>query len=202
MQLLLTILFLFATQQEEVPIKNREAFIQKFDEVSENTTSIQCEFIQRKYISISKTPLESSGRLYFEGEKMRWEQEIPKPYLMTIKGERLKIKEDGNVKEHVMNDNKYMKGLREIMIGSMTGNLLKSNQFETDLMENEVSWIVNMTPRLKRVKKMFSHIKMKFNRETYRMEQVILTEANGDHTDIFFLNPVFNKDVPDHLFNL
>ncbi|MBN4071331.1 outer membrane lipoprotein carrier protein LolA [Crocinitomix catalasitica] len=176
--------------------------MKKFDEVSENTKSIQCEFKQSKYLSISKEPLVSTGNLYFEDEKLRWEQKTPKDYVMCIKDDVLKIKEDGKIKKHSLGDNKYMTGLKEIMMGSMTGNLLKSNEFETELLENSTNWIVNLTPRIKRVKKMFSHIKMNFNRETYRMESVILTEQGGDYTRIEFLNPVFNKDISDQLFNL
>jgi len=196
------ILFLLSPQQDEIPIKDRDAFVKKFDEVSESTTSISCEFVQSKYISISKEPLISTGQLYFEDEKMRWEQKEPKDYLMVIKDEVLKIREDGEIKEHSLSENKYMKGLREIMVGSMTGNLLKSDQFETELMENSKHWIVNMVPRVKRVKKMFSHIKMKFNRSTYRMERVILTEPGGDYTTIEFKNAEFNKDIRDSLFEI
>jgi outer membrane lipoprotein-sorting protein len=203
MKLLLYIgLFLFAAQGEEVPIKDKDAFIKKFDEVSENTTSIQCSFVQNKYLSFSKEPLKSEGKLYFENEKMRWEQTSPKPYLMVIKDEVLKIKEDGEIKEHKLGDNKYMKGLKEIMMGSMTGNLLNSDQFDTELFENDAHWIVKMVPKAKRLKKMFSQVKMNFNRETYRMEFVTLSESNGDYTRIEFLNPIFNKEIDQQLFEL
>lgn len=197
-----TILFFLIPQQEEVPIKDKEAFIQKFDEVSEKTTSIRCDFVQSKYISISKEPLVSKGKLYFENEKMRWEQNDPEDYLMVINGEVLKIKENGEVKEHPLSDNKYMKGLKEIMVGSMTGNLLKSDQFETELMESSTQWIVNLTPKAKRVRKMFARVKMKFNRSSYRMEKVILSEPGGDYTEIVFTNAEFNQDIEDKLFQL
>ncbi len=202
MKILIFIALVIAPFQDDIPIKDKDAFIKNFDRVSENTRSIQCEFKQSKYLSISKEPLVSTGILYFEDEKMRWEQKTPKAYVMCIKDDKLKIKEDGKIKEHSLGDNKYMKGLKEIMVGSMTGNLLKSDQFETEIMENSSNWIVNLTPRIKRLKKMFSHIKMNFNRETYRMESVILTEQGGDYTRIEFRNAVFNKDINDQLFNL
>jgi outer membrane lipoprotein-sorting protein len=202
MKLLPIIFLMLNAQQSEIPMRDEDAFIKNFDKVSESTTSIQCNFEQNKYISISKNPLTSSGKLYFEDEKMRWDQKIPKDYVMCINDDILKIKEDGKVKEHSLGENKYMKGLREIMVGSMTGNLLKSDQFETKLMENSEHWIVNLIPKVKRVRKMFTRIKMKFNRLTYRMEEVILTESNGDYTVIIFRDPIFNKDVPDELFNL
>jgi len=198
----LFLILLFVIYQGEIPMKDKDTFIKKLDEISEKTSSIKCNFIQLKYLSFSKEPLKSEGVMYFQDEKMRWEQTVPKPYLMVISGDRLKIKENGEIKEHGLDENKYMLGIKEIMVGSMTGNLVKSTQFETEFFEDENFWIVKLTPKIKRIKKMFSTVKMSFDRTSYRMKKILLTEPNGDYTTIEFLQPEFNKKLDDTLFVL
>lgn len=183
-------------------MKNKEAFIKKFDEVSSTTTSIQCNFVQKKYLSFSKEPLKSEGVMYYQDQNLRWEQSLPKEYLMIITGDEIKIKEDGEIREHSIEESKYMIGIKEIMVGSITGSMLSSTEFETSYFENEKYWIVKMVPKLKRMKKFFSEIKMNFDRTTYRMKKVFLIESGGDYTEIEFINPVFNKLLDSNLFKI
>ena len=65
----------------------------------------------------------------------------------------------------------------------------------------------NMTPDMQkmieeRMKKMFEKVKMTFDRKTYRMQVVVLTEPGGDYTEIEFLNAEFNKKLDATLFDL
>lgn len=194
--------FLLGAQQGEIPMKDKDAFIKKFDEVSESTTSIRCNFTQKKYLSFSKEPLVSGGKMAYENGNMRWDQTVPSNYLMVITGNEMKIKENGEVTVHGLEENKYMKGLKEIMIGSMTGSLLNSVHFDYDLFENEKSWIVKLTPKKNRLKKMFSEVVMNFNRTTYRMQNVVLKEESGDYSQIDFINPIFNEKLGDGMFKI
>jgi len=202
MKSLLLISLMFIGVQTETPMADEAAFIKKFEEISEATTSIQCDFEQKKHLSFSKEPLITEGAMLYEKGNMRWEQVSPKPYLMIITDDVLKIKENGEITEHGLEENKYMKGLKEIMVGSMTGTLLNSDHFNTSFFENPNLWIVKLTPKKARLKKMFSEVIMNFNKETYRMDNVILQEENGDYTEINFINPVFNEDIPDAKFDM
>ena len=188
--------------QGEIPIKDRDAFIQKFDEISENTSSIQCRYIESKYLSFSKEPLRSEGNMYYEDQKMRWEQTVPKSHVLIIVDDKMKIKENGKIEEHSLASNKIMRGIKEIMVGSMTGNLLKNEQFETSLFENDNYFIVKMIPKPNRLKKMFSEVTLNFDRNTYRMSHVKLLEPGGDYTIYDFIDPVFNKKLDQKLFTL
>ena len=194
--------FLLIGIQAEVPMKDEDAFIQKFEEISDQTTSIRCDFIQKKHLSFSKEPLISEGKMAYQDGNMRWDQTVPKPYLMVIANDELKIKENGEITTHGLEENKYMRGLKEIMIGSMTGTLLKSEQFDYELFENEKHWIVKLNPKKKRLKKMFSQVIMNFDRTSYRMQNVILKEESGDYTQIDFINAVFNDKIDSATFEL
>ncbi len=194
--------FIMLGFQNEVPMKNEDAFIQKFEEISETTSSIHCNFIQKKQLSFSKEPLISEGKMMYQDGNMRWEQNVPNPYLMVINDNELNIKENGEVTTHGLEENKYMKGLKEIMIGSMTGTLLNSPEFEYELFENDTWWIVKLNPKKKRLKKMFSQVVMNFDRGSYRMQNVILKEESGDFTQIDFINAVFNEKIEASAFKL
>ncbi len=202
MKSLLFISLLLMGVQSETPMKDEAAFIKKFEEISEATTSIQCDFEQKKHLSFSKEPLITKGSMLYEKGNMRWEQVSPKPYLMIITDDVLKIKENGEITEHGLEENKYMKGLKEIMVGSMTGTLLNSDHFNTSFFENPALWIVKLTPKKARLRKMFSEVIMNFNKETYRMDNVVLREENGDYTVINFINPVFNETISAAKFEM
>lgn len=202
MKSLFLICALFAGFQSETPMKDEAAFIKKFEEISEETTSIQCGFVQKKHLSFSKEPLVTKGDMSYQKGNMRWEQTSPKPYLMIISDEVMKIKENGEINEHSLTENKYMKGLKEIMVGSMTGTLLNSTHFDTKFFENLELWIVKLTPKKARMRKMFSEVVMNFNKETYRMDNVVLKEENGDYTTIEFVEPLFNQNISDETFQM
>ena len=155
--------FIMLGLQEETPMKDEATFIQKFEEISETTSSIRCHFVQKKQLSFSKEPLISEGEMMYQDGNMRWEQNVPNSYLMVINDNELIIKENGEVTTHGLEENKYMKGLKEIMIGSMTGSLLNSPQFEYELFENDKWWIVKLNPKKNRLKKMFSQVIMNFD---------------------------------------
>ncbi len=192
----------FSALQGEVPVKDREAFIREFDKVAGNTTSIQCDFVQRKFISFSKEPLTSEGVMYYQNQDMRWDQKIPNEYVMVVSGDVVTILEGGKKSEHSLSSNKLMRGMKEIMVGSITGNLLKSDQFETTIFENASEFIVKLVPISSRLKKMFEKVKLTFDRSSYRMKNVVLSEPGGDYTEIVFSDAVFNKKLSIDLFSL
>jgi outer membrane lipoprotein-sorting protein len=80
--------------------------------------------------------------------------------------------------------------------------LLNSTEFETSFFEDEANWIIKLVPKLKKMKKLFSEIKMYFHRSTYRMSKVYLIESSGDYTEIEFINQVFNKTLDNALFKI
>lgn len=192
---LLLFLFQFGFAQDEKPMADPDTFKEKLTSVSQKTSSIQCNYIQKKHLSFSKNPLESNGRMCFQDENMRWEQTDPDDYIFVINGETLTIKEDGVIKERPLNQNKMMKGIKEIFIGSMTGSLFDSDQFETAFYANDKSSIVKLTPKSKRLGRMFSEIKMYFNPKTYRLEFLFLIEGSGDYTELQFTNAVYDQKI-------
>jgi len=183
-------------------MKNKDLFLKKFDEISSSTTSIQCNFAQKKQLSFSKEPLTSKGVMYYQDQNLRWEQSSPKEYLMIISDDQIKIKENGEIREHSLEESKYMIGIKEIMVGSITGTLVNSTDFETTFFEDESYWIIKLIPKFKKMKKLFSEITMKFDRTSYRMKKVFLMESSGDFTEIEFTNPIFNQKLNAALFKL
>lgn len=188
--------------QTEVPMKDQDAFESKFMQVSQDTKSIICDFKQEKFISFSKKPLVSEGKMWYQDQKMRWQQNSPDEYIMVINDETLTTKEKGKIKEHPLNENKMMKGMKEIMIGSMTGSFFQSDQFKTTLLNNGEHNIIKLVPKLKRVKKLFSEIKMYFDPETYRMDKLIFSEPNGDYTQLVFSGASYNQNIKPNKFSV
>lgn len=202
MNTLLLFLLSLISFQSEVPMKNQDAFESKFMQVSKDTKSIICNYTQEKYVSFSKKPLVSEGKMWYQDQHMRWQQNTPDEYIMVINDETLTTKENGKIKTHPLNENKMMKGMKEIMIGSMTGSFFKSDQFKTSLFTNGEHNIIKLIPEMKRVQKMFSEIKMYFDPESYRMDKLIFTEPNGDYTQLVFSEASYNQDIKPNKFSI
>ena len=202
MKIILIIGLALAVFQGETPVKNEAALIEKLIAVAKKTTSIQCDFVQEKHLSFSKEPLISKGEMFYQGQNMRWDQNVPKNHLIVITDEELKIKEDGKVSTHNLDANKYMRGLKEIMMGTMTGTLLESPLFASTYFETEKQYLVKLSPKKGRLKNMFQIVILKFNKKTLHMEEVVMQEESGDFTKINFIDPIFNQKISSETFKL
>ena len=202
MKIILIIGLALAVFQGETPVKNEAALIEKLITVAKKTTSIQCDFVQEKHLSFSKEPLISKGEMFYQGQNMRWDQTVPKNHLIVITDEELKIKEDGKVSTHKLDANKYMRGLKEIMMGTMTGTLLESPLFASTYFETEKQYLVKLSPKKGRLKNMFQIVILKFNKKTLHMEEVVMQEESGDFTKINFIDPIFNQKISSETFKL
>ena len=90
-----------------------------------------------------------------------------------------------------------------MIAGSVTGkSLTQTNEFDVKILADEQVYVAVLTPKERRLKKMFATIRLTFNRSSRVMQQVEMTEAGGDTTTIVFQNVKQNQPLSDKTFAL
>lgn len=183
------------------PIKDTAAFRQKMEKQSRLINTIESDFIQEKHMSAMSEKIVTKGHFHFKKANMlRWEYTEPKKYLVTINKEKMFIKENGKVNRFDIAANRIFKGVNDMMMASVQGNLLSSKDYKASFYENETYFLVELSPVSKSMKKFLSVIQLYLSKTDYSVEKVKMIEPGDDYTLIDFTNRKTNQPIPDEKF--
>lgn len=146
--------------------------------------------------------IRSTGKLYFKAPgKIRWEYVSPTNYAVIFDGQTMHAIHDGRIKTTNLTANRRMKGLNELLIGSVQGgNMLDESQFDITYYREKAGCAAILTPKDKSLGKYIQQVELIFDPTSLLLTQVTLTDATGDSTRIDFANQRKNAQVPDTLF--
>ena len=199
--ILLVILAQLNLLGQEKPMTNPDQFRVQFSKTADATKSITADFVQEKHSTFFKEPLVSKGKFYYDQSgQMRWEQNHPEKHIILINGEELRIQQKGKVNTYNLSSNKQLAFIKLLMIGTVNGDLLNSGKFDIVYLETSANYVLNLTPKEKRMRNMFNEIKLSFNKQTMRLQEIKMTEPEGDFTLISFGNTTFNTKLNGNLF--
>ncbi len=207
-RLVITILscFLFIWAQAQYPgykaVANTDAFKKSFTQTSQKTNTLKSDFTQEKTLSMLAEKIVSKGKFYFKKENaIRMEYTSPFQYLMVINGNNVYIKD--NQKENRMSakSNKLFQSINRIMMDCVKGTIFDNKDFSVKLFESGDSYLAELTPVTKDLKKMFSKINMISAKKDNMVKKIEMHEPSGDKTVLSFINPELNTNLADALFN-
>jgi outer membrane lipoprotein-sorting protein len=182
------------------PVAKPEKIFQELRKASESTSSIQASFSEEKYLSVLKEPERSSGVFYYKKkDQMRWEQKQPVQYVILISGDKLRIQEAGKEKK-VGQAGKMAGQIKELMIGLVNGDFQKNKAFSQSCLESENQYMIVLTPINRRLKNIYSSVKLVFSKNTMRLKELSFFEKNGDKNIMKFQNEKINMPLNDSLF--
>ena len=98
------------------------------------------------------------------------------------------------------NSNKMFKGINDMMLNSVQGNVLNNKDFKMSYLENEKFYLVEMTPKAKEMKEYMKSISMYFDKQDYTVSKIRMTELSDDYTAIEFSNKKINEAIADTQF--
>lgn len=203
MKFIITILFaniLLFSQTKEKPLTNSDEFLTQLEKVSNETKTITADFIQTKELALLKEPQITKGKFYYkQNNKMRLQQTSPYNYIMLVNQDAIKIKDDDKEKKYAMN-NMYMTSIKNMLMSFVSGKFNESKEFSPSYFQDDTFYIVKLTPKVKRLKKMFNQINLSFNKNTLRLKHLVFLEKSGDKNTMTFNNAIFNKTLEDKLF--
>lgn len=144
----------------------------------------------------------STGKFMFKKESsIRWEYEDPFVYLIIINDGEIFIKDDNKENKFDMKSNKTFKGINDMIVNSVQGNIMDDENFQVSYYENANNYMVQLIPEDEKMKDFLSTIRVYFSKTDYAVVQVKMIELSEDYTSIEFKNRVINTSLSDDKFS-
>ena len=181
---------------------NAEEMIEEICDAASGIRSMQCEFRQTKNLSLLATEMVSTGRMYYTEGMLRWEYLSPYRYIFIINGERVLLDSPSGSNVIDTKTNKMFGSIANIMMNSLTGNIINEEEFDTIMLESEEGWIAELTPVKKEMLQFFTKARLYINPVKKNIEKVELTEKGGDTTLIEMTEIEKNVSIDDSVVEI
>lgn len=192
---------LIAQPKDFKALKDTSTFKSKLQEKARITNTIESNFTQEKNLSMLSEKIISKGHFCFKKTNLlRWEYLSPSAYLIVINKDKIFIKDGKKVSKYDANSNKMFKGINDMMLNSVQGNVLNHKEFKISYFENEKYYLVEMSPKGKEMKEYLKSISMYFDKLDYTVSKIRMTELSDDYTNIEFNSKKINETIADTQF--
>ncbi len=178
------------------------AFKKTFAKASGEINSIAADFVQEKTLVALTETITSKGKLWFKRDnKVRMDYVSPFVYKMIMNGDKMFILDDQKETQVNVRSNKLFQQVNRIMIDCMQGTILESNDFTTQVFENESTYLLVLTPASKNLKQFFQAILLTVEKKDNSPRSIELKEPGGDMTIITLSNKTLNGPLKDEVFS-
>lgn len=182
-------------------LKNQDAFKQAFNTATKNTSSIKCDFIQEKFLSMLSDKITSRGTFWFKREnKVRMEYTQPFPYLLILSAGKIFIRDGQKENKLSANSSKVFEQVNRILLDCVGGTILTNPDFQARIFESPGGFLIELNPVAKNLTELYQKINIFIDKKDYTAESIDMFELSGDHSSIRFFNKVLNANIPDTLF--
>ena len=167
-------------------------FEQELRSNNEDITSIKCQFVQTRGMSVLASTVSKEGVFYFERPNSM--------QLLFFDGDYIKMddfqfemKVAENVTETKIDANPMLKNLRSILGACVIGDFSQMTKgFFAELEHTPTEWIVTMKPQRGKAASKISQIVISFDQNDMSLNCLNLMEKSGDYTMYQFADKVFN----------
>lgn len=169
---------------------------------TQSLQSLQSDFTQTKQLSYLENAVRSSGTLHFKAPgKIRWEYLRPTSYVVIFDGHTMHTVEGNRSKTANLNANRRMKGLNDLLLGSVQdGNLLDDSHFDITYYRERAGYVAVLTPKEKALHRYIQQVELIFDETSLLLSEVTLTDPTGDSTRLTFANQRKNISIPETMF--
>jgi outer membrane lipoprotein-sorting protein len=165
-----------------------------------SVTSVEANFVQKKYLKILNKPLVSNGRMLFKSPgSLRWEYSYPlKSVLLLHKGKaRRFIEKDGQLLEDASASLEVMQVVVQQITMWLSGRFDESRVFAAHL---EPGSKIVLTPRENAVGRVIEHIEIVLSDRPAVIKSVTIYESEDAYTRLDFQNIRLNTILDDTAF--
>lgn len=199
MALCLNFSFVFAQQKvNETKVK------QQISKMASSLKSMQCNFVQTKYLRMLNDKMVSSGKMYYQqSNKLRWEYTSPYTYTFILNGSKVLISKGKRNDVINVNQSKMFKEIARIMMNSVVGKCLTDTRdFKVNIATSSTEYVATLYPKQKQMRQLFQKIILYFNKQRSMVSVVELIEKKGDRTVIELKNVKTNAPINAKVFNI
>lgn len=200
--LLFSLLCSVASMAAGLTPQKQQEVISRINKATSGLKSMNCTFIQIKYLSLLSDKMVSEGKMYYkQPNKLRWEYTSPYQYLFIFNGTKVYVGNKSRKDVIDTQSNKVFKEVARIMMSTVTGTALSNTaDFSIDVDNTNTSWKVTLVPKKKEMKKMFNKIELSFMKSNLMIDEINIYEKNNDRTNIKLKNISINGTVNESLF--
>jgi len=191
--------FSAATEEQEKTMRKKIA------QSSADMNSLICDFEQVKELAMLNEKMISKGRMYYKKDaRLRWEYLSPYFYTFILNDKKILMRTESTQNVIDVKSSKLFQEIVRIMMSSINGTGLidDSKSFSADYYWGEKECMVSFIPISKEMKKMFSTVKLTFNKKDYTVDKVEMEEQNGGMTVIKLSQKRFNEEIENEKFNI
>ena len=195
---------LTTSAQKTVTPQLQEKIIAEINATAKGITSLQCDFVQTKTLSIMDERMVSKGKMVFaRPNRFRWQYTSPYDYTFIITDDKVHIAKGNNKNSIDLKSSQVFQEIARMIAGSVTGrSLTEKKDFDVQIQTTNDTYIALLKPKKSQMRKMFKQIRLTFNKKERIVTQVEMTDANGDVTVIQMQHVVQNEKVDSKAFVL
>lgn len=193
----------FAQYPTYKAVADLPAFRKQFSTESAKVISINSTFVQEKILTALTEKITSEGKFWFKrSNKVKIEYVKPFRYVMTMNGDKMKVRDDQKESTINVKSNKLFQQINRIMVDCVQGTILESKDFTTKVFENDKTYLLEMRPVSKSLREFFQTIVLVVEKKDYTVKTIEMNEPSGDKTTISFFNKKLNEQISDEIFAL
>ena len=178
--------------------------VRQINAVASSMKSMQCDFVQTKYLKMLNDKMVSRGKMYYQqGNKLRWEYTSPYSYAFVLNGQKVLISKGKRTDVINVGQSKFFKEIARIMMNSVVGKCLTDKKdFKVSLADGGAEYVATLYPQQKQMQQMFQKIILHFNKQRSVVSKVELVEKKGDKTVIVLNNVKTNASINAKVFSV
>jgi len=181
---------------------DEQAFRDGYHTMCRGTTSFQARFEQVKRVALLKNELKSKGTVAMRRDnKIKIAYTQPYRYVFVMDNAAITIKDGDAAANNVnMRNNKLFRQISAITLSGINGQLLDTKDFAVEVFESPQQYLVQAVPRTKEMKAFYTLFALVFDKDTFCVERITMTEVSGDVSTMVFSATEINKEIDDAVF--
>lgn len=185
------------------PVGNPAVVQQVLSGNAAKTQTISSDFTQVKNMKMLNDKVSSKGKFYFkQQDKVRIEYTQPFQYLLVMNGGMITVKENGKVSKINTRNSLTMQSVNRVMMDCMRGTVFNNKDFAVKALVSSSQYLLKLSPVNASMKGLFKQIDVYINKADNNVSKLVMTENNGDYTEMVFTNKKVNTTLADALFSV
>lgn len=178
--------------------------IEQINKASAGMQSLECDFVQTKFLNILDDKMVSKGKMYYQqADKLRWEYTSPYAYTFILNQNQVLLKNDSRADVIDVNQNRIFKEIARMMMNSIVGNCLSDEKsFRTTVEVSGSDWVATLIPLKRDMKQMWNKLILHIRPDMKVVYKVEMHEPSGDYTIIDLIDIRTDEKINPEVFDI
>ena len=170
----LALFFSVSSHAQLAPVTDVESFRQRLAVENRQFATIECDFVQYKYLVIMDEPLVSSGKFYFrQDDKVRLDYVQPSPYLIVLNGQKVKIATGGKNNVYDVSSYQMVTVMKTMLSSCLLGDFSGAGRdYRMSVSEDGTVYHVEIEPLNRNIRRYLQKVEITFDKKDLSVNQL------------------------------